>query len=73
VDTVRVDVDEAYDARGKRLVASGRASVVPDAGATIERRELSAGRTLATGLGLVLLLSTVAMVLLIATLVRAAE
>lgn len=72
-DTLRVDVGNAFDTSGTRFAATGRASVVPDAGTTIERREISTGMTLATGAGVVLVLSAVAVVLLIATIVRAAQ
>lgn len=72
-DTLRVSVDDAYDSRGKRLVAAGQATIVPDPGTYIEQRRLNTGRTLAAGVGVVLLLSTAAIVLLIATLVKAAR
>lgn len=72
-DTVRIDVDEAYDSRGNSLPAAGQAAIVLDSNTRVEQRTLSAGKTLATGAGVVLLLSTIAIVLLITTLVKAAN
>lgn len=72
-DTLRFVVDDAYDSRGKKLAAAGQTAIVPVAGTIIEERRMNTGMTLAAGAGVVLLLSTAAIVLLIATLVKAAR
>jgi hypothetical protein len=72
-DTLRVAIDDAYDSRGKKLAAAGQTAIVPIEGTIIEERRMNTGMTLAAGAGLVLLLSTAAIVLLIATLVKAAR
>ena len=72
-DTMRVDVDQAYDRLGRRLAAAGQVAIVPDSATRLEQRQLSAGRTLFAGVGVLLILSTIAVVALIAAVVRSAQ
>ncbi len=76
-DTLFVHADEIRDGSGHRMAVpedeSARVLVVVDANVRVEQRQFSAGKTLAGATGLVLLLSTVALIALIDVLVRAAR